>query len=159
MSIELAATKKRRRNTRDDDAGELVSSESIHYSSPSPAARNGNKKKSKNRRSSFLSVSSSIPSSSSLNNKTSAALLSLQEERDRLSKIRKELPVYAFKQEIIRKVRENDVLLVMAETGSGKSTQIPAYLEEGGLLASIDNGNTGDNKNRSKYKNKGIIFL
>ena len=155
MSIELANTKKRRRNTRDDDAGELVSSESIHYSSPSPAARNGNKKKSKNRRSSFLSVSSSIPSSSSLNNKTSAALLSLQEERDRLSKIRKELPVYAFKQEIIRKVRENDVLLVMAETGSGKSTQIPAYLEEGGLLTSIDNGNTGDNKNRSKYKNKG----
>jgi ATP-dependent RNA helicase DHX8/PRP22 len=166
MSLELANKKKRRRTAQaggDDDFGELVSKNNDHASSPpSVTTTNGNnKKKSKNRRSSFLSVSSSMATSSSLSkNKTSTVLLSLQEERLRLSKIRKELPVYAFKQEIIRNVRENDVLLVMAETGSGKSTQIPAYLEEGGLLNATNDDNTdhdhkSKNGKRSKYKNKG----
>eukprot|EP00536_Pseudo-nitzschia_multiseries_P003696 jgi/Psemu1/186439/e_gw1.58.12.1 len=49
----------------------------------------------------------------------------------------------------------------MAETGSGKSTQIPAYLEEGGLLASKgDTGKSSDDyspkrsgRKRQKYKN------
>ena len=167
MSVELVNTKKRRRTAQaggDDDFGELVSTNTNDYASSQPSGTtttNDNKKKSKNRRSSFLSVSSSMATSSSLskNNKTSAVLLSLQEERLRLSKIRKELPVYAFKQEIIRKVRENDVLLVMAETGSGKSTQIPAYLEEGGLLNAANDDHHTDHKSnkngkRSKYKNK-----
>lgn len=47
-----------------------------------------------------------------------------------LSTSRKELPVYKFKSIILQHIQEKDVVLVMAETGSGKSTQIPAYVME-----------------------------
>lgn len=40
------------------------------------------------------------------------------------------LPIYAKRSEIIEKIRENPVLLLRGETGSGKSTQIPQYLLE-----------------------------
>ena len=161
MSVELTNRKKRRRTLHkngDDDIGVLVSTKNKSKISTNNTQ---NEKIERSRRSSSLSISSSVVTSSSLsNNKASATLLSLQEERLRLSKIRKQLPVYAFKQEILQKVRENDVLLVMAETGSGKSTQIPAYLEEGGLLTAtnhnnVDKGHKKKNGKRQKYKNMG----
>lgn len=54
----------------------------------------------------------------------------LQERKSQLAKVRRELPVYAYRQRIIQALKERDVLLCMAETGSGKSTQIPAYIDE-----------------------------
>ena len=56
----------------------------------------------------------------------------LQNRKAELSKVRKELPVYQFQSKIVNLLIEHDVLLVVAETGSGKSTQIPAYLDESG---------------------------
>ena len=38
------------------------------------------------------------------------------------------LPVRRFAQDIARAVREHDVIVVLAETGSGKTTQIPQVL-------------------------------
>ncbi len=132
----------------DDDVGELVP---LTENSVSTLNNDSKKKKKNSRRASYLSVSSSMATSTSTTSKASAMLLQLSEERKRLEKIRKELPVYAFKKEILRKLRETDVLLVMAETGSGKSTQIPAYLEEGGLLSNDGNETT---TKQSKYKNR-----
>ena len=43
---------------------------------------------------------------------------------------RKKLPVWSHSEEICRKLRDNDVLLISGETGSGKSTQIPQFLIE-----------------------------
>ena len=45
----------------------------------------------------------------------------------------KSLPVSAFKHQIIRAVNQNTALIIVAETGSGKSTQIPQFLHESGL--------------------------
>lgn len=50
------------------------------------------------------------------------------------SESRRNLPVYEHKAEICSLVSKNFVLLVIAETGSGKSTQIPAFLHESGCL-------------------------
>lgn len=61
----------------------------------------------------------------------------LQTRKSELSKIRIGLPVYQFKRKINKTLQENDVLLVVAETGSGKSTQIPAYLDESNLFCSV----------------------
>lgn len=47
---------------------------------------------------------------------------------------RTSLPVYQYRAEICKLVAENDVILVIAETGSGKSTQIPAYIYQSGML-------------------------
>ncbi len=60
----------------------------------------------------------------------------LQRKKSDLSKLRKELPVYQFQSQIVQAMIRNDVLLVMAETGSGKSTQIPSYLDESGKFYS-----------------------
>ncbi len=43
-------------------------------------------------------------------------------------KKRKALPVYDFKDELIKQVRENQVIVIEGETGSGKTTQIPQFL-------------------------------
>ena len=41
---------------------------------------------------------------------------------------RQQLPVYEFRDELIAKVRDNQVIIVEGETGSGKTTQIPQFL-------------------------------
>ena len=41
---------------------------------------------------------------------------------------RKQLPVYEFKDALIKAVEENQVVIVEGETGSGKTTQIPQFL-------------------------------
>eukprot|EP01061_Rhynchopus_euleeides_P027660 TRINITY_DN44986_c0_g1_i1.p1 TRINITY_DN44986_c0_g1~~TRINITY_DN44986_c0_g1_i1.p1 ORF type:complete len:1010 (+),score=478.20 TRINITY_DN44986_c0_g1_i1:191-3031(+) len=46
---------------------------------------------------------------------------------------RMSLPVYKYKNDIIAAVKENQSLVVIGETGSGKTTQITQYLLEGGL--------------------------
>ncbi|KAL7493443.1 hypothetical protein ACHAWT_006645 [Skeletonema menzelii] len=51
-----------------------------------------------------------------------------------LIKERSNLPVYQHRDEICKLATENDVILVVAETGSGKSTQIPAYIYLSGML-------------------------
>jgi HrpA-like RNA helicase len=56
----------------------------------------------------------------------------LQRKKSELARLRKELPVYQFQSQIVQAMAKNDVLLIVAETGSGKSTQIPAYLDESG---------------------------
>ncbi len=51
-----------------------------------------------------------------------------------LIKERTNLPVFQHRDEICKLAAENDVILVVAETGSGKSTQIPAYIYQSGML-------------------------
>lgn len=46
----------------------------------------------------------------------------------KLFEVRKNLPIYAHKDEILRYYRQNQVLVVIGETGSGKSTQIPHFI-------------------------------
>ncbi|KAB5524186.1 hypothetical protein DKX38_021935 [Salix brachista] len=51
--------------------------------------------------------------------------LSLQEQRQ-------SLPIYKLKKELIQAVHDNQVLVVIGETGSGKTTQVTQYLAEAG---------------------------
>ncbi|KAK1437607.1 hypothetical protein QVD17_03401 [Tagetes erecta] len=51
--------------------------------------------------------------------------LSLQEQRQ-------SLPIYKLKKELVQAVHDNQVLVVIGETGSGKTTQVTQYLAEAG---------------------------
>ncbi|XP_050915578.1 pre-mRNA-splicing factor ATP-dependent RNA helicase DEAH1 isoform X3 [Lathyrus oleraceus] len=54
-----------------------------------------------------------------------SVLEALQEER-------KKLPIYSFRDELLQAVHDHPVLVIVGETGSGKTTQIPQYLHEAG---------------------------
>ncbi|KAK2020114.1 helicase associated domain-containing protein [Colletotrichum eremochloae] len=45
-----------------------------------------------------------------------------------LLKIRQKLPIWAHREDIQTRMRQKDVLLLVGETGSGKSTQVPQFL-------------------------------
>ncbi|PQM34083.1 hypothetical protein Pyn_38041 [Prunus yedoensis var. nudiflora] len=47
---------------------------------------------------------------------------------------RQSLPIYKLKKELIAAVHENQVLVVIGETGSGKTTQVTQYLAEAGYM-------------------------
>ncbi|XP_023012219.2 ATP-dependent RNA helicase pea isoform X1 [Leptinotarsa decemlineata] len=48
---------------------------------------------------------------------------------------RQSLPIYKLKEELRKAVTDNQILIVIGETGSGKTTQITQYLAEAGLTA------------------------
>jgi pre-mRNA-splicing factor ATP-dependent RNA helicase DHX16 len=52
-----------------------------------------------------------------------------------IDETRKSLPIYLFRDDILQAIRDHQVLIVVAETGSGKTTQLPQYLHEAGYTA------------------------
>eukprot|EP00945_MAST-04E_sp_MAST-4E-sp1_P006060 g6060.t1 len=49
-----------------------------------------------------------------------------------IGEVRKSLPIYAWREPLLRAIQEHQCIVVVAETGSGKTTQIPQYLHEVG---------------------------
>ena len=47
---------------------------------------------------------------------------------------RRQLPIYQFRSQFVHAVKNNQVVVVVGETGSGKSTQMPQYLIESGAV-------------------------
>jgi pre-mRNA-splicing factor ATP-dependent RNA helicase DHX16 len=61
--------------------------------------------------------------------------LKLKEAEQRVASIdavRKGLPVYAFRDELLSAINDHQILIIVGETGSGKTTQIPQFLYEAG---------------------------
>ncbi|KAG6903268.1 Cyclin-dependent kinase catalytic subunit [Termitomyces sp. Mi166 len=64
------------------------------------------------------------------------AQIEAAEKRARtIEETRKNLPIYAFKEGLLEAIRDHQVLIVVAETGSGKTTQLTQYLHEAGYTA------------------------
>ena len=55
--------------------------------------------------------------------------LSMKEQRETL-------PIYSFRSQLIKAVQDNQILIVIGETGSGKTTQLTQYLAEAGFTKS-----------------------
>ncbi|CAF4952546.1 unnamed protein product [Rotaria sp. Silwood1] len=49
-----------------------------------------------------------------------------------LQEVRKTLPIYKFREDLINAIRDHQVLIIEGETGSGKTTQLTQYLYEEG---------------------------
>ncbi|CCM01881.1 uncharacterized protein FIBRA_03952 [Fibroporia radiculosa] len=52
-----------------------------------------------------------------------------------IDETRKSLPIYQYREELLDAIKAHQVLIVVAETGSGKTTQLPQYLHEAGYTA------------------------
>lgn len=63
-------------------------------------------------------------------NAAAAAKLS---ERERIRTSREALPSFAYRQQFLDAVYQHQVLIIVAETGAGKTTQLPQYLLEEGF--------------------------
>lgn len=50
--------------------------------------------------------------------------------REKIKKDRESQPIYPYREEVLKKIRDNQVVVLVGETGSGKTTQIPQYLHE-----------------------------
>ncbi|KAL8547096.1 hypothetical protein ACS0TY_006718 [Phlomoides rotata] len=51
---------------------------------------------------------------------------------EKLQSDRKTLPIYPYMDQLLQAVNDHQVLVIVGETGSGKTTQIPQYLHEAG---------------------------
>lgn len=56
----------------------------------------------------------------------------VETKRQDIEQVRRSLPVYEYKSALLEAISEHQVMIIVGETGSGKTTQIPQYLIEDG---------------------------
>ncbi|XP_067865713.1 LOW QUALITY PROTEIN: pre-mRNA-splicing factor ATP-dependent RNA helicase DHX16 [Heterodontus francisci] len=64
-----------------------------------------------------------------------ADLSEAQKQKLSLQEVRRSLPVFPYRQDLLAAIAEHQILIIEGETGSGKTTQIPQYLYEEGYTA------------------------
>ncbi|KAL8112050.1 hypothetical protein AgCh_019669 [Apium graveolens] len=64
---------------------------------------------------------------------TSMVVDSPSQKRQQILQQRKSLPIATVEKRLLEEVRKNDTLIIVGETGSGKTTQLPQYLFNGGF--------------------------
>lgn len=50
-----------------------------------------------------------------------------------MQEVRKSLPIFAYREQLLEAIKDNQVLVIEGETGSGKTTQLTQYLYEAGF--------------------------
>ena len=82
---------------------------------------------------SFLMEDQIAGSSSAERRELERRLKEVEEKVAGIDAVRKSLPVFGYRDEIIQAVHDHQVLIIVGATGSGKTTQIPQYLYEAGF--------------------------
>ncbi|KAG6687002.1 hypothetical protein I3842_11G049200 [Carya illinoinensis] len=80
-------------------------------------------------------IKASVMDGDNLDNEEPIELLEKSLAKSALEKLqedRKTLPVYPYREQLLQAVHDHQVLVIVGETGSGKTTQIPQYLHEAG---------------------------
>ncbi|XP_077142099.1 pre-mRNA-splicing factor ATP-dependent RNA helicase DHX16-like isoform X1 [Ranitomeya variabilis] len=59
-------------------------------------------------------------------------LSELEKQKMSIREVRRSLPVFPYRSELLQAIADHQILIIEGETGSGKTTQIPQYLHEEG---------------------------
>ncbi|KAK5781289.1 DEAH-box RNA helicase PRP16 PWA37_004722 [Arxiozyma heterogenica] len=78
------------------------------------------------------------------------------QSQEEIQNQRLNLPAYKVKDELISLVLSNQVVIVIGETGSGKTTQLPQILYEAGFCRNFDDDNNTDTKGNSNSMMIGV---
>jgi pre-mRNA-splicing factor ATP-dependent RNA helicase DHX16 len=79
-------------------------------------------------------MDSTLPGATSKERRELELKIKEAEQRvESIDAVRKALPVYAFREELIQAIHNHQILIIVGETGSGKTTQIPQFLYEAGF--------------------------
>ncbi|XP_056143087.1 pre-mRNA-splicing factor ATP-dependent RNA helicase DHX16 isoform X2 [Lampris incognitus] len=79
-------------------------------------------------------VSSAVTMKGTLSEKEQEARALSQAElkKQSIQEVRRSLPVFPYREDLLAAIHEHQILVIEGETGSGKTTQIPQYLMEDG---------------------------
>uniref|UniRef100_A0A667WGD5 Pre-mRNA-splicing factor ATP-dependent RNA helicase DHX16 n=1 Tax=Myripristis murdjan TaxID=586833 RepID=A0A667WGD5_9TELE len=78
-------------------------------------------------------VSTAVTMKGTLSEKHEAPALSQAElKKQSIQEVRRSLPVFPYREDLLAAIHEHQILVIEGETGSGKTTQIPQYLMEDG---------------------------
>ncbi|KAM8952383.1 pre-mRNA-splicing factor ATP-dependent RNA helicase DHX16 [Pelodytes ibericus] len=66
----------------------------------------------------------------------SAALSAAEQKKMSIQEVRRSLPVFPYRSDLLQAISQHQILIIEGETGSGKTTQIPQYLHEEGYTRS-----------------------
>ncbi|XP_053743241.1 pre-mRNA-splicing factor ATP-dependent RNA helicase DHX16 [Synchiropus splendidus] len=61
------------------------------------------------------------------------ALSQAEIKKQSMQEVRRSLPIFPFREDLLAAIHEHQILVIEGETGSGKTTQIPQYLWEDGF--------------------------
>eukprot|EP01087_Luapelamoeba_hula_P023884 TRINITY_DN8905_c0_g1_i1.p1 TRINITY_DN8905_c0_g1~~TRINITY_DN8905_c0_g1_i1.p1 ORF type:complete len:1059 (-),score=225.88 TRINITY_DN8905_c0_g1_i1:78-3254(-) len=67
-----------------------------------------------------------------LDDDSSKPHMKAKSQLEALQEVRCSLPVYQYREELLEAVRQHQILIIVGETGSGKTTQLPQYMYEAG---------------------------
>ena len=82
-----------------------------------------------------------------------------QRFREMIQRQREKLPIYASKDELVAHIEQNETVIILGETGSGKTTQIPQFVYERMMTMKKENknNNTEFESNFPPRKEKGTM--
>ena len=69
-----------------------------------------------------------------------------------------DLPIYRHRSALIEAIRANNVVVVVGDTGSGKTTQLPQYLVDAGL-AGPRGGGGSQSGNKQGRRKRGMVAI
>uniref|UniRef100_A0A8C6WMZ0 RNA helicase n=1 Tax=Neogobius melanostomus TaxID=47308 RepID=A0A8C6WMZ0_9GOBI len=76
-------------------------------------------------------VSTAITMKGTLSEKQEEPTLSQADlKKQSIQEVRRSLPIFPFREDLLRAITQHQILVIEGETGSGKTTQIPQYLME-----------------------------
>jgi len=81
------------------------------------------------------------------------------QQRETIQRQRENLPIYASKDELVSHIEQNETVIILGETGSGKTTQIPQFVYERMMSMTKErkNNNRKEDEAFTRRKEKGTM--